>query len=213
MRVGYRLIVVRIESINLFSLYPNHKCTYLQRFYLLALYRLRHFLSWSNEQPSLRKQLSVPPFFSMIYFPSTRTVIQWIYDRVFTFIYILNRISNGYKYNPIGLSISDYRLVSRKPAFWYPKSYNVRPKPDCSATETSYNLESSHVASLAGILSRKRITTAGMRRLVCAFAFQATKSGLLVITYFFFRNSIYKCYTCIIRLFGQCKGGTSWTRY
>ena len=73
----------------------------------------------------------------------------------------INITQSDYLSQTIGLSRENLSLG-------YPKSYNVRPKPDCSATEISYNLESSHVASSAGILSRKRITKTLIRLRGCA---------------------------------------------
>ena len=49
-------------------------------------------------------------------------------------------------------------LVAAKPVFWV--SDKVRFKPVSSATETSKNMETSLVASLDMILSKKRITKA-----------------------------------------------------
>ena len=66
---------------------------------------------------------------------------------------------------------------ARKPASIV--SNKVRFKRVCSATETSYKMENSLVASLDMILSNKRITKA-LIRLVCAFVVHKTlKTGFL----------------------------------
>ena len=48
--------------------------------------------------------------------------------------------------------------ISTKPVFWV--SDQVRLKPACSATETTYNVKGLHIESVAIILSRYRITKA-----------------------------------------------------
>ena len=59
-------------------------------------------------------------------------------------------------------------LDVRKPVFGV--SIIARLKPVSSATETSLKIELVFVASLDMVLSKKGITKALMRRLVCAFA-------------------------------------------
>ena len=52
-------------------------------------------------------------------------------------------------------------LNARKPVFWV--SDQIRPKPACSATRTSQNIDIFHGASLNIVLSRKGIIKARIR--------------------------------------------------
>ena len=73
-------------------------------------------------------------------------------------------------------------LVSTKPVFKV--SDKASFKPVSSATETSWKIEISHIASLHMILSKKRITKAliRMRRLFCACVVgQPLKTGFLAL--------------------------------
>ena len=56
--------------------------------------------------------------------------------------------------------------VATKPVFGV--SYKVRSKPECSATGTSYKVESLLVACFDMVLSKKRITKALIRLRGCA---------------------------------------------